>query len=101
MRDHGKLTDTGNIAQETSETPRPVTEAGKLSIQGQDVNDGGTLDAPPEHQPGAATGELGDARRAETDAEKSEVKHHHLTEEDKEGSIRPPEGWRPGGMERR
>ena len=100
MHDHKIPGDSKDTPLETSDNSKPLSDAGKLSIQGQDVNDNGTPDAPPEHQPSAATGELGDARRAETDAEKSEVKHHHLTEEDKEGSIRPPEGWRPGVMER-
>lgn len=105
MKDHGKPSDSKDTAKETTETKEPVGDRATLSIQGKEYNDKGTLDAPPEHIPAAASGELGDARRAETDAEKTEVKHHHPTEEEvkekKEGSIRPPEGWRPGGIEGR
>lgn len=59
------------------------------------------VEAPPEHQPAAAYGELGAARRVETGPEKPEVKNHHPTEEDIEGSINPPKEWRPGGIEGR
>lgn len=103
MQDYGESTEKTDSNQETSDTGTEMTDAGKLSMQGEamsDADDGGTLDAPPEHRPAGAYGEIGDARRAETGPEKTEVNVHRPTKEDLEGSVSPPKEWRPGGPER-
>ena len=101
MKDYGKADGVQDTPQETRDSGKPVGDAGKMSIRGDNVDDGGTLDAPPEHRPTGAYGEIGDARRAETGPGKKEVEVHRPTKEDMEGSIpSTPEGFRPGGPER-
>lgn len=93
-RDVQEATDA---AQESPGAAKPLSPTGKKAMQG------GDHDYPsPDQRPKSATTELGDASRAETGAERPEVKLHHETADvGKEG--RPagtPEGWRPGGGER-
>lgn len=93
-RDVQEATDA---AQESAGAAKPLSPTGKKAMQGGDV------DYPsPDQRPKSATTELGDASRAETGAEKPEVKwHHEVAEPDKEGQpAGTPEGWRPGGPER-
>ncbi len=86
-----------DAAQEPAGTIKPLSPTGMKAIQGGDVTA-----PPPEHQPKSAATELGDARRAESGAERPEVKLHKesldLAGEGKPPV--PPEGWRPGGPER-
>ena len=91
-----------DAAQESAGATKPLSPTGMKAMQGGDV-----AAPPPDHQPKSATTELGDARRAETGAERPEVKLHHETA-DVSGEGRPsegkppspPEGWHPGGAER-
>jgi hypothetical protein len=58
---------------------------------------------PPEHKPQGAVGDVGDAERAESGAEKMEKRRfsgYGRGPETHEGKkSEPPEGWRPGGAE--
>lgn len=103
MKDFSRPTDATDTNQEAADTGSKTTDTMKMSIRGENANDaddGGTLDAPPEHRPSGAYGEIGDARRAETGPEKTEVNVHRPTKEDLEGSVSPLKEWRPGGPER-
>lgn len=99
-----KITETQPVLHEGS----VLSDAGKSAMQGPlDAPSPPlpptetTVDplAPPDgHIPKIAIGERGDADRAETGAEKPEVKiHHGLSQEG--GKPVPPAGWKPGGIE--
>ena len=86
-----------DAAQEPAGATKPLSPTGKRAMQGGDVEY-----PSPDQWPKSATTELGDASRAETGAERPEVKLHHETADvGKEGKPSgTPEGWRPGGPER-
>jgi len=88
--------EAADIAQESAGATKGLSSRGMKAMQGGDV-----AAPPPDHQPKSATTELGDASRAETGAERLEVKLHHETGDvRKEGKpAGTPEGWRPGGPE--
>ncbi len=95
--------DTRDVREAADVTQEPATATGPLGPVGIKAMQGGDLEYPSSDQrPKSATTELGDASRAETGAERPEVKwHHEVAELDKEGRpSRTPEGWRPGGPER-
>jgi len=96
-RDVQEATDA---APESAGATKPLSPTGKKAMQGGDVT--GQPELPADSQPALATTELGADVRAETSAEKPEVKLYHNTLEGKK-EARPagtPEGWRPGGPER-
>ena len=99
--DYENVKEAADTAQESAGATKGLSPRGMKAMQGGDV-----AAPPPDHQPKSATTELGDARRAETGAERPEVKLHHETAESSgegrpsEGKPpSPPEGWRPGGPE--
>jgi len=95
--DYQDVPETNEATQEAAQATRSLSPTGMKAMQGGDV-----AAPPPDHPPKSATTELGDARRAETGAERPEVKLHHETADvGREGKpAGTPEGWRPGGPER-
>ena len=96
--------DTKDVQETTDAAQEPAGATRRLSPAGTKRMQQG-VDAPgpsPDQRPKSATTELGDASRAETGAEKSEVKWHHETGDvgAKGKPAGTPEGWRPGGPER-
>ncbi len=91
FREGSALSDAGKSAMQgsTDATPPPLPPA-EVPID--------ALAPPAGHIPQAAIGDIGDANRAETGAEKPEAKIiHGLTQEG--GKPVPPTGWKPGGIE--
>jgi len=94
--DYKDVQEATDAAQETAGAARRLGPAGMKAMQGGDV-----AAPPPDQQPELATTERGDASRAETGAERPEVKLHHETAGASREGKPPgtPEGWRPGGPE--
>jgi hypothetical protein len=99
MYDHQNPVDTPDSPDNAERTDRNLTDAAKLSMQGEASGEQKSPEPPPGHQPAYAHGEIGNARRAETGPEKPEVKRFGPTEEEVKKKAQLPEGWRPGGPE--
>lgn len=76
-----------------------LSDAGISAMQGNLGTPQSNLDAPTEHDPQRAYDDAGDAKRAETGPEKTEVKDFHGPANPEVGAPTTPEGWRPGGPE--
>jgi len=95
--------DTQDVPAASDAGQASVGATGSLSPRGIKAMQGGDVEYPsPDQWPKSATTELGDASRAETGAERPEVKwHHEVGAVNREGKPSgTPEGWRPGGPER-
>lgn len=86
-------TESNDSNADTASTSASLSDAGISAMQGN-------LDAPAEHNPQRAHGDASDAERAETGAEKTEVKDFHGPNSPEGAAPTTPEGWRPGGPER-
>lgn len=80
------MKDFDNASDATKEggagSDQRLNPIGQRAIQGDDppspaAPETPSDELPPDFQPATASTELGDARRAETEAEKTEVKHYH------------------------